>query len=62
MGEDGHGEIKLINGKFGEKVIDLVRGRRFIFHIKQSHNPQNLLVNFNEEGLLIWMLEPCYNV
>ena len=53
MGEDGHGEIKLINGKFGEKVIDLVRGRRFIFHIKQSHNPQNLLVNFNEEGLLI---------
>ena len=36
MGEDGHGEIKLINGKFGEKVIDLVRGKIYFPHKAKS--------------------------
>ena len=63
MGEDVLGEIKLIRMvNLEKKWYDLVCGRRFIFHIKQDHNPHNLLVNFNEEGLLIWMLELCYNV
>lgn len=28
-----------------------------LVRLKQNHNPHNLLVNFNGEGLLIYMLE-----
>lgn len=33
-----------------------------LLQLKQSHNPHNLLVNFEEEGLLICMLEFLQNI
>lgn len=33
-----------------------------LLRLKQSHNPHNHLVNFNDEGLLVCVLEICYEV
>jgi hypothetical protein len=33
-----------------------------LLRLKQSHNPHNHLVNFNDEGLLVCVFEICYEV